>query len=124
MEAVDKAVHAVARRDDWLCENPPLIEWLSGVSAAETDEASDLYQTVAVVLERAGASPKVNPLHTSSDIRNPIVQGNMPTVGFGPRCGGLTMAGQVDEWVDVADYHRAISATAIIIAEWCGISRG
>ena len=121
MAAVDQAVCAAARRDDWLRDHPPAIDWLSGVSAAETDETSDLYQLVAGILRETGASPKVNPLHTSSDIRNPIVQGGMPTVGFGPLCGGLTMAGGHDEWVDVADYHRAIAATALIIVGWCGV---
>ena len=30
------------------------------------------------------------------------------------------MAGGADEWVDVADYQRAIVATAQIVAAWCG----
>ncbi|MGI9500555.1 MAG: M20/M25/M40 family metallo-hydrolase, partial [Geminicoccaceae bacterium] len=121
MAAVEEALQAAASVDDWLSKKPPTIEWLSGISAAETDETSELYQLVASVLRRFGASPEVNPLHTSSDIRNPVVQGNMPTVGFGPRCGGLTMAGEINEWVDVADYQRAIVATALMIAEWCDV---
>ena len=120
MKTVELAVDAAARRDRWLCDNPPGIDWLSGVSAAETDETSALYRCVAGTLRRLGAAPRVNPLHTSSDIRNPIVQKAMPTVGFGPLCGGLTMAGRADEWVDVADFHRSILATALMIAEWCG----
>ena len=122
MNAVEIAVDAVARRDDWLRDNLPTIEWLSGVSAAETEETSALYELAAGTLRHLGATPIVNPLHTSSDIRNPIVQKNMPTVGFGPRCGGLTMAGNADEWVDVADFHRSVVATALMIAEWCGVT--
>ncbi len=122
MATVEEAVGAAAQCDDWLRQNPPIIEWLAGVSAAETDQTSDLYQTVAGVLKRLGATPKVNPLHTSSDIRNPIVQKDMPTVGFGPRCGGLTLAGKTDEWVDIADFHRAVMATALAIAGWCGVA--
>ena len=113
---------AVARRDEWLRDNPPTIDWLSGVSAAETEETSALYELAAGTLRHLGATPIVNPLHTSSDIRNPIVQKNMPTVGFGPLCGGLTMAGNADEWVDVADFHRSVVATALMIAEWCGVT--
>lgn len=122
MASVEATVQEVARTDDWLLENPPVIEWLSGVSAAETEQTSDLYQLVAKTLARVGASPEINPLHTSSDIRNPVVQKQMPTVGFGPLCGGLAMSGQVDEWVDVDDYHRAIRATALVIADWCGVT--
>lgn len=123
MKTVEAAVDVVARRDNWLRDNPPTIDWLSGVSAAETAETSALYQLAADTLRRLGATPIVNPLHTSSDIRNPIVQKNMPTVGFGPLCGGLTMAGKVDEWVDVADLHRSIVATAAMIASWCGVAK-
>ncbi|MEM8948617.1 MAG: M20/M25/M40 family metallo-hydrolase [Pseudomonadota bacterium] len=122
MSSVEEALGAAAQRDDWLRDNPPIVEWLAGVSAAETDQASDLYLTVAGVLKHLGATPKVNPLHTSSDIRNPIVQKGMPTVGFGPRCGGLTMAGKTDEWVDITDFHRAVLATALVIAAWCGVA--
>lgn len=122
MAAVEEAVKAAAQQDDWLRENPPIIEWLAGVSAAETEQTSDLYQTVAGALRHLGATPKVNPLHTSSDIRNPIVQKDMPTVGLGPLCGGLTMAGKTDEWVDIADFHKAVVATALVIAGWCGVT--
>ena len=121
MATVEATVAKVAQKDGWLRENPPVIEWLAGVSAAETEKESDLYQFVSGALERLGASPKVNPLHTSSDIRNPMVQMAMPTVGFGPLCGGLAMSGEADEWVDVADYHRAIMAAALVIADWCGV---
>ena len=120
MESVEAGVRAVSANDPWLSDNPPAINWLSGVSAAETPDESVLYQTVASVLARCGADPQVNPLHTSSDIRNPIVQKAIPTVGFGPFCGGLTMSGQANEWVDADDYLRAIAATAEIITEWCG----
>jgi acetylornithine deacetylase len=122
MATVEEAVAKVARRDGWLRDNPPQIEWLAGVSAAETEKTSDLYGLVAGALGHVGASPKVNPLHTSSDIRNPMVQKAMPTVGFGPLCGGLAMSGEVDEWVDVADYHRAILAAALVVADWCGVT--
>ncbi|MGI9494174.1 MAG: M20/M25/M40 family metallo-hydrolase, partial [Geminicoccaceae bacterium] len=123
MKTVEETIAAAARGDDWLCANPPTIEWLSGVSAAETEEQSALYQRVAGTLRQLGAKPRVNPLHTSSDIRNPIVQKTMPTVGFGPLCGGLTMAGNANEWVDVADFHRSVLATSLMIADWCGATK-
>lgn len=114
------AVSRAAETSDWLKEHPPGISWISGVSAAETDRSSALYRLVAGVLKGTGARPVVNPLHTSSDIRNPIVQRGIPTVGYGPLCGGLTMAGGHDEWVDLPDYLRTIAVTAEIVAAWCG----
>jgi acetylornithine deacetylase len=64
--------------------------------------------------------PVVNPLHTSSDIRNPIVQAGIPTVGIGPLCGGLTMSGLADEWVDIDDFRRSVLVVDRIVREWCG----
>jgi acetylornithine deacetylase len=122
MSEVEAAIDEACTKDGWLRDHRPAIEWQAGVSGAETKDDSDLLQTVGRILTEAGAKPTVNPLHTSSDIRNPIVQKGIPTVGFGPLCGGLTMSGQSDEWVDIADFHRAVQATAEIIAAWCGVS--
>ena len=123
IKTVEETIDVAVDQDGWLRDNPPIITWLSGVSAAETDETSALYQSAAGTLRCLGATPIVNPLHTSSDIRNPIVQKDMPTVGFGPLCGGLTMAGNANEWVDVADFHRSIVATSLMIADWCGVTK-
>ena len=67
-----------------------------------------------------GEAPHVNPLHTSSDIRNPILQAGIPTVGLGPLGGDLTQNGLTDEWVDVEDYLRAVKVAAAVIDGWCG----
>lgn len=120
MDQVAAAVAHAASTDPFLRDNPPEITWLAGVSAAETPGDHDLFKLAAATLERIGAAPEVNPLHTASDIRNPIVQKDIPTIGFGPKCGGLTMSGMADEWVDIADFHRAIFATVSIVAGWCG----
>lgn len=123
INTVEETIDGAIRKDSWFRDNPPTITWLSGVSAAETEEASALYQSTAGTLRRLDATPVVNPLHTSSDIRNPIVQMDMPTIGFGPLCGGLTMAGNANEWVDVADFHRSVIAAALMIADWCGVAK-
>ncbi len=118
MAAVEAAIATACQADPWLAAHPPHIAWLSGVTAAETPDESPLYQTVATALRTYGAAPAVNPLHTSSDIRNPIVQKAIPTVGFGPRCGGLTMSGNADEWVDIDSFVKTIAATAEIVMAW------
>ena len=70
-------------------------------------------------LENYGAYEALS-AHTASDIRNPIVQKGIPTVGLGPLCGDLTQNGRHDEWVDLDDYLRAIKVAARTIADWCG----
>ncbi len=72
------------------------------------------------VVAITGQPPHVNPLHTASDIRNPIVQAAIPTVGLGPLGGDLTQNGLTDEWVDVEDYRRSVQVAAAIIEGWCG----
>ena len=80
-----------------------------------------LYRLVAdAIVAVTGQLPHVNPLHTASDIRNPIVQAGIPTVGLGPLGGNLTQNGLTDEWVDLEDYRRAVEVAAAIIDGWCG----
>ncbi len=120
---IEQAVAAAAAADPWLATNPPRVEWISGVTGAEVPDTHPLYATVAAAVRAVTkAEPFVNPMHTSSDIRNPIVQKGIPTVGLGPLCGDLTQNGRHDEWVDVEDYLRAIKVAARTVAGWCGTS--
>jgi acetylornithine deacetylase len=116
---VEGAIH---RADHpWLRERPPAIEFLSGVTGAEVREDHPLWQlTAAAVRAVTGEPPHVNPLHTSSDIRNPMVQHGIPCVGLGPLCGDLTQNAGRDEWVDAADYVRSVEVVARLIRDWCG----
>jgi len=113
------ALESVTRGDAWLAENPPLVEWLFGTQGVEVSRHHPLYQTVyEAVVEVTGVEPQVNPLHSASDIRNPKLFSDIPSVGIGPLAGDLTQAGGHDEWVDVEDYIRAIKICAKIIADW------
>ncbi|WP_426956444.1 M20 family metallopeptidase [Muricoccus radiodurans] len=118
---VEAAVGEAGRGDDWLRAHPPRLDWVSGVTGAEVSEDHPLWvETARAVQEVTGAPPHVNPLHTSSDIRNPMVQHGIPCVGLGPLCGDLTHNAGRDEWVDVADYVRAVEVGARLIRGWCG----
>ncbi|WP_417307840.1 M20 family metallopeptidase [Devosia sp.] len=115
--AIDKA----AAGDEWLSAHPPVIDWRSGVTGAEVQASHDLFATAAAAIrEVCGVDPHVNPMHTSSDIRNPMVQKDIPTIGLGPLCGDLTQTGRRNEWVDRDDYVRAVKVTAASIVGWCG----
>ncbi len=113
------AVERATRNDPWLTENRPVVEWLAGTQGVEVPRDHPLYQTVhRAVVEVTGVEPEVNPLHSGSDIRNPKLFSDIPSVGIGPLAGDLTQAGRHDEWVDVEDYIRAIKICAKIIADW------
>jgi len=119
---VEAALEEAINADAWLNEHRPVLTWVSGVTGAEVSESHPLYQAVsAAVTAVSGYVPHVNPMHTSSDIRNPMVQKGIPTVGLGPFCGDLTQTGRHDEWVDVEDYLRLVKVAAISIIGWCGV---
>lgn len=114
------AISCISERDPWLSEHPPVIEWVFGTQAVETPVDHPLYQITSRAIEDVtGMKPHVNPLHTASDIRNPILFGGIPTIGFGSKSGGLVHSGGHDEWIDVEDYLKAIRVCAKIIEEWC-----
>lgn len=121
--AIQQAVADAANADEWLRANPPKIIWDSGVTGAEVDADHPLVAAArSSVLAVSGQEPWINPMHTGSDIRNPIVQKGVPTIGLGPLCGDLSQNGGTDEWVSADDHVRFVAATAAIIAQWCGCS--
>lgn len=118
---VEAAVAEAAARDPFLKDTPPVLEFVSGVTGAEVPPGHPLWAaTSEAVRIGTGEAPAMNPLHTSSDIRNPMVQSGIPCVGLGPLCGDLTQNGGRDEWVDAADYRRGVAVVALLIALWCG----
>ena len=118
---MSEAVQTAASNDDWLKENQPQIEWLDGTNGFEVPAEHPLFEmTSRVIAAVTGIEPSVNPLHTASDVRNPILQKGIPTVGFGPLAGDSSQIGGRDEWVDVEDYLRAVKVVGSIILDWCG----
>ena len=117
---IENTILKVAESDDWLRSNLPKISWISGVTGAEVDDNSLFYKTVSsAITEITGKIPHVNPMHTSSDIRNPIVEAGIPCVGLGCLGGNLSQNNKVDEWVDINDFSRMVNVTSRIIESWC-----
>ena len=117
---IENTILEVVESDHWLQSNSPEISWISGVTGAEVDDNSLFYKTVSsAITEITGKIPYVNPMHTSSDIRNPIVEANIPCVGLGCLGGNLSQNNKVDEWVDINDFNRMVDVTSKIIECWC-----
>ena len=118
---VEAALREATAADPALQGHPPELHVVSGVTGAEVGQDHPLWSaTSEAVRLGTGTAPEINPLHTSSDIRNPMVQSGIPCVGLGPLCGDLTQNGGRDEWVDVADYRRGVAVVAALIGLWCG----
>lgn len=116
---VADAISAAAKKDSWLKDHPPQVNWLFGTQGVEISEDHPLYRAVSrSVRTVTGENPYVNPLHSASDIRNPILFSNIPCVGLGPLSGALDKTGFSDRWLDIKDYFRAIKVTALSILEW------
>ena len=98
----------------------PQVVWVSGVTGGEVSTDHPLYQTAAAaILKITGEAPSNNPMHTSSDIRNPIVEAGIPCIGLGCLAGDLSQNNSHDEWIDLADFHRMVEVTKAIVADWC-----
>ncbi|PWJ21869.1 M20 family metallopeptidase [Jannaschia seohaensis] len=117
---IAEAVARAAAADPFLAEHPPEITWVTGVTGGEVAADHPLYRTAAAAVSRVtGAAPHVNPMHTSSDIRNPIVEAGIPCVGLGCLGGDLSQNDRHDEWIDVADFRRMVEVTTAIVTDWC-----
>lgn len=122
---VEMAVAEAAQSDDWLRENPPKVEWQTGVTGAHVPEDHPLYRVTArAVSEVTKETPYVNVMHTSSDIRNPPVEAGIPCVAFGCLCGDLSQNEKRDEWVDVDDFLRMVEVTTQVVTDWCSGRHG
>ncbi|PWR04617.1 hypothetical protein DKT77_01225 [Meridianimarinicoccus roseus] len=118
---ITASIEAASAADAWLSEHPPVITFVAGVTGGEVEASHPLYRTAAAAVARVtGADPNVNPMHTSSDIRNPIVEADIPCVGLGCLGGDLSQNDRHDEWIDVADFRRMVDVTADIVTNWCG----
>ncbi|NKB52348.1 MAG: M20/M25/M40 family metallo-hydrolase [Rhizobiaceae bacterium] len=121
---VEGAIVAAAKADEWLASNPPEITWVTGVTGAEISAEHPLYQTASqAVTAVTGEPPHVNPMHTCSDIRNPMIEAGIPCVGLGCLGGDLSQNGKHDEWVDLPDFLRMVDVTANVVTSWCGGKR-
>lgn len=88
---IEAAVAEAAASDPWLAENPPRIVWDSGTTGAEVPSDHPLLLAAHEAIRGVcGLDAHVNPMHTGSDIRNPMIQKDIPTIGIGPLCGDLS----------------------------------
>ncbi|HEU4847212.1 MAG TPA: peptidase [Rubrobacteraceae bacterium] len=121
-ETVAERIAAVARRDPWLRENPPKLEWFGGQFApAEVPPDAPICEAVKRAHERAASEePIVEGVPYGADMRLFIRFGGMPCVMYG--AGDVNVAHAPDEYVSITELLTASKTVACLLAEWCGVA--
>ena len=119
---IQGAVDTVTAADPWLREHLPAIEWLEATQPAGIPDDHPLFQVVGQSIAAVtGRPPEPYAGHSASDIRIPMTFAGIPAVGFGPRCTQIAAAGAADESIEIAEFLDTVTATALILANWCGV---
>ncbi len=122
--AFEAVVHNVAQADEWLKDNPPVVEWWGGqFDPAEIDLdsplialAKDAYTDITM------QSPIVRGMTYGADMRLLVNEGETPTIMFGP--GDVRIAHRPDEFVPMDDLKTCTRALALMILRFCGVDDG
>jgi acetylornithine deacetylase len=113
---------AVASRDPWLRDHPPVITYFGGqFIAAETPSDS----AICGVIRSAHTSVTGRYLPTEAatygaDMRHFIAFGGMPCVMYG--AGDIKLAHAPDEYIEVEELLTATKVVAVALVEWCGVT--
>ena len=116
----EERVAAVAAKDPWLVEHPPVVEWFGGqFASAEIPADHPLARTVARAHETAtGEAATIEGVSYGADMRLFTDIGNMPALMYGG--GDVRMAHAADEYIDLDEVTRAAETLALAICDWCG----
>ena len=122
---ITDCVMSAAREIAFLKDNPPEIVW-HGFAAEGYALAQDLSEaaiSATRTLEAAhrainGAALPRAPITATTDARFFGLYGDMPALVYGPRAEAIH---GFNERVDLESLRRVTQATALFIADWCGL---
>ncbi len=120
MQQAEARIAAVAAKDPWLVEHPPIVEWFGGqFASAEVSPDSPLAMTVARAHEIAtGESVAIEGVTYGADMRLFTEIGGMPTVMYGG--GDVRVAHTADEYIELSEVTAAAESLALAMCDWCG----
>jgi acetylornithine deacetylase len=112
----------LADADPWLRDHRPQVTWLNGQFApAGVEVDSPLVETLRKAWQTTSSSPaRIEGVTYGADMRHFVITGGVPCVMFG--AGDVRLAHAPDESIPVEDLLTAITATAVFIANWCGVT--
>lgn len=120
MEGARARIAAVAEKDEWLREHPPLLEFFSGQFVAE-EIAQDHPLTLAMLDAHRAVSDReteVFALTAGTDARLWIHFADCPALLYSG--GVFHMAHQSDEYIEIDPLLDTIAALTQLAINWCG----
>ena len=115
-------VAAIAAKDPWLKEHPPIVEW-HGLNKEGAQIPAD-HAFVRVmgesVTEVTGRQPTIVGFTAGCDLPLLIKYAGVPSVVFGP--GELVVAHGSNEYVEINEVIAAAKIVAMTVLRWCGAS--
>lgn len=117
---IEEFIYSIAHEDEWLSRNPPKIEWLIDADCAETQVDHPFVETCKASLLQVLGKAVLQGLGSHTDM-GWFVNVGIPTINFGP--GKPSFAHQSDESLDENDFIIATKVLAVLIMNWCGITK-
>jgi acetylornithine deacetylase len=120
MEQARARISAVAEKDEWLREHPPVLEFFSGQFVAE-EIAQDHPLTLAMVAAHRDVSEReteVFALTAGTDARLWIHFADCPALLYG--AGLYHMCHQSDEYIEIDPLLDSIAVLTQLAIDWCG----
>jgi acetylornithine deacetylase len=115
-----------ARRDDWLAEHPPVVDWWpNAVMPMEVDPAEPVVGTLLDAGADVGLRRELGGLDSWYDGATFTHLAGIPSVGFGPPGfdpDGATIAHTIDEYVPVDGLVACAQALAVAAMRFCGVA--
>lgn len=119
-----ETIAEASSRDPWLCENPPLVEWVGGQFASgRLPDAHPLLgevQTAAVDVRGGGDVPVAGAGPYGSDLRLYSGIGGIPALHYGP--GDVAHAHAPREQVAIVDVVHIARTLAVVAMRRCGVA--
>lgn len=117
---LEEAVREAASEDAWLRENPPEVEWWGGrFLPARVPPDHPLVEVVGSAFETVtGVVPEVEGVTYGSDMRLLVLEGDTPSVLFGP--GDIRRAHAPNESVSLEDLDVTLRTLALTALRFCG----
>jgi acetylornithine deacetylase len=119
---IETCIRGAARRDPFLANSPPEIEWngffAEGYTLEEGSEAESTLTRAHALAQGAALHTVVTPGYL--DGRVFVLYAGMPCLVYGPVSQNIH---GFDERVSLASTKRVTGTIALFIAEWCGLEK-